>query len=205
MSLTLLLSPMYGGKTFELLRLLSIEQHANNRVLFIGHSLDNRSGQPFSTHNPLIKRKLDNMNSASGTTRVGEDIKMLSLQYLSDLDITIYNNYQVIAIDEAQFFTDIEFVIDLVDKYKKIVYVAALNGDSRKSLFGNIYKLIPHVSDIIFLKGAICMNCRRDGKRSTGLFSHRVVDSGGGQIQIGAEYYISVCRECYGHLTTSQS
>jgi thymidine kinase len=73
----------------------------------------------------------------------------------------------------------------------KKVYIAGLNGDSNKNLFGNLYKLISHADEIIFLK-ALCKICK-DG--TLAIFSKKMVDN---QMQVeigGVELYYPVCRD----------
>jgi thymidine kinase len=200
-SLTILLSSMQGGKTTEILRLLTGETFANQKALYINHSLDTRSAAPFSTHNPLYKvSHLKNISSLSTTK-------------LKDIPNDIYNKYDVIGIDEAQFFEDITYVIHIVDNLKKRVYVCGLNGDYQRNVFGSIYKLIPHADDIRYLKDVWCVYCAEgstpskssplkkrkytEPKMTRALFSHRISDSTGSQIEVGASNYVPLCRECY--------
>ena len=52
--LELIIGPMFAGKTFEIMRRLSIASKLNIKCLFINHSLDDRNGNKgFSTHSPL--------------------------------------------------------------------------------------------------------------------------------------------------------
>lgn len=195
---------MQGGKTTEILRLLTGETFAKQKPLYINHSLDTRSTAPFSTHNPLYK-----VAHLKG-------ISSLSVSLLKDVPDDIYNKYDVIGIDEAQFFEDIEHVIHLVDVLKKRVYVCGLNGDYQRKVFGSIYKLIPHADDIRFLKDVWCVHCANpptegtmppkkrakankdiQPKMTRALFSHRITDTSGSQIEVGASNYIPLCRECY--------
>lgn len=206
-SLTLLLSSMRGGKTTEILRLLTSETFANQKALYINHSLDTRSAAPFSTHNPLYKN-----------THL-KGISSFSTSKLIDIPDDIYNKYDVIGIDEAQFFEDIIYVTHLVDDLKKRVYVCGLNGDYQRNVFGLIYKLIPHADDIRYLKDAWCIYCAQgyacdsplkkrkitESKMSRALFSHRISDTTGSQIEIGASNYVPLCRTCYLDATRNRT
>jgi len=198
MSLIILLAPMKGSKTTELLRLLVSETFANQRALYINHSLDTRSADPFSTHNPLLKKSL--RSGSVGSYPISE-VDSHSIRFISDLDDAIYNKYDVIGVDEAQFFDDIEHIIHLVDVLKKRVYIAALNGDYKRNVFGKVYKLFSHADDIRFLRDVWCVECANEANpakaMTKAIFSHRANDATGNQIEVGADNYEPLCRQCY--------
>ncbi len=54
MSLELIIGPMFSGKSTELLRRLNISAEMNLRVLYVNSSLDVRTKESFSTHNPTL-------------------------------------------------------------------------------------------------------------------------------------------------------
>lgn len=74
----------------------------------------------------------------------------------------------MIAIDEAQFFTDLEsFCKRAVDRDCKVVYVAGLDGDFRRKPFkmdpkrsSQILQLVP-LADNVTKQHARCHYCRR--------------------------------------------
>jgi thymidine kinase len=191
-SLTIFLGNMFSGKTSELLRVLTNASYVHN-ALYINHRLDNRSDQPYSTHNTLIKPKLLNDTK----------IEMFSILYLQDVPLDVYNKYDTIGIDEAQFFEDLDFVITLVDKLGKSVYVAGLNGDYLRQTFGKIHKLIPHADDIRVLKDAYCVGCAANRKKTQSVFTHRKCDNSHDQIEVGNDNYVPLCRQCYLYRSSS--
>jgi thymidine kinase len=84
----------------------------------------------------------------------------IKIEMLGLCDIS---KYDVIAIDEAQFFRDLKnIVVDWVETQKKIVIVAGLNGDFRRQPFGEINELIPYCDAITKLT-AFCVSCRKKG------------------------------------------
>ena len=100
-------------------------------------------------------------------------------------------NYDVIGIDEGQFFPDLVEVCEELALLKKTVIVAALNGDFRMEPFPVIARLISK-SDKIKLLKAYCFHCHKDAK-----FSLRIVQSNE-TVLIGAgEAYKPACRECH--------
>jgi thymidine kinase len=113
---------------------------------------------------------------------------------VEQLDTQQFRVSDTIFIEEGQFFTDLyEFVKEAVETFHKEVIVIGLDGDSERNNFGEIYRLYPFADDITKLK-ALCVSCN-DG--TAGIFSKKVVDSGG-QVDIGSsDKYIAVCRNCY--------
>jgi len=182
-SLDLIAGPMYSGKTTELLRRLFNEAEVGMRVLYVNHSLDNRSEEPYSTHNPLYKERLSDRSS----------VTMKTASYLKEVEV---DDFDVIGIDEAQFFEDLECVVDWVDNLRKHVIVSGLNGDAKRSSFGKILSLEPY-SDTYTKLQSYCKICAEQKKRSLAPFTHKFSGSGE-QTDVGAgDKYIPVCRSCY--------
>lgn len=183
--LSIVLGPMYGGKTTELLRKLNIYSELDMKVLYINTDLDTRKETDiFSTHNPL----LSNLGKIKG-------IKTKELKNI----ISLSEKYDVIGIDEAQLFTDLyEFVKQLVDESGKKVIVAGLSGDYNRKLFGNVHSLIPLCDELIKLN-AYCKNCCKNNNNLVPAhFSKRINTVEDSTILIGgANLYIPVCRKCY--------
>lgn len=176
--LELIIGPMYAGKTSKLLELSTYFHKNSINCIALTHSDDVRySIDKLSTH----------------------DKNMISCFKYKNISSLIYNpeikleDIQVILVDEGQFFSDLNLVLDLVDVYKKHVYVFGLDGDFNRKKFGGILDLVPHCDKITKLN-SICSNCK--GK---GLFSHRISDNKQ-QVLIGASNeYISLCRICYNN------
>ena len=107
----------------------------------------------------------------------------------------ILKNYDVIGIDEGQFFPDLVDICEKLVLLKKIVIIAALNGDFRMEPFPVISKIISKADKIKLLK-AYCFNCHKDAK-----FSLRIVQSNE-TVLIGAgEAYKPACRECHKYFS----
>ena len=105
-----------------------------------------------------------------------------------------YITSKIIIIEEGQFFTNLyEIVKKMSDVDKKIVHVTALNGDSNRELFGDIYKLLPLCDNIEFMQ-SLCMKCS-DGTLE--VYSKRNSNDHN-QVCVGnASVYQAVCREHY--------
>jgi len=190
-SLDLISGPMLSGKTSELLRRLLIDVELGFKVGYINHSIDTRSSGDFSTHNPLYKASL----SVSGL----EFIKADSLQNITEQ----IKGFDVIGIDEAQFFSDLKEVVPRwIDSYNKKVIVAGLTGDFEGKKFGQILDLEP-MADTFTKLNSFCQPCAKQRKIKNAIFTHRIQRESKDQIQVGgAETYIPVCRKCYLQLTS---
>ena len=74
---------------------------------------------------------------------------------------------------------------------KKIVVIAALNGDYKMMLFPVITRIISKANKIKLLK-AYCFNCHKDA-----LFSLHMLDNNEQISKKKEENFKPVCRECY--------
>jgi thymidine kinase len=178
-SIDIIIGPMMCGKTSEVIRKLIIYHEMDMKVLYINHVVDTRSKQAVSTHNVTIGNiPFDSIK-----------VEMLGL-----CDVGKYN---VIAIDEAQFFEDLkEVVINWVEKQKKIVIVAGLNGDFRRQPFGQINDLITYCDTITKLT-PFCVSCRKKGVIRNALFSKRIISDNSEILIGGKDIYLPTCRECF--------
>ncbi len=192
--LEIIIGPMFSGKTNYLLKEISIFPILGSSVLYINHSLDNRSNENFSTH------------STYNTFTITDDLKMLKMLKTDSLDESlkeICKDFLVIAIDEAQFFTGLkDFVLDLVENKGKRVLVAGLNGDFKRDTFGEITTLISYCDKITKLS-SFCVSCSKNKRMTDAHFSFKHKDNND-LISIGGkEKYIPLCRECYITYTKS--
>jgi thymidine kinase len=183
--LDIIIGPMFSGKTNYLLKELVVFSLMGTNVLYINHSMDNRSDKDFSTHNPIL-------NNANLDT-----IKTIKTDDLYKLDKNLFDEFIVIAIDEAQFFHGLkQFVLDLVENKGKRVIVAGLNGDFNRETFGEITTLISYCDRITKLS-SFCKKCAQNKKIKDAHFSYRICENKE-KISIGGtDEYIPLCRECY--------
>lgn len=175
-SLTLIIGPMYSGKTSTIIDLYRKYGFSTIPTMVINYAEDTRYSETMlSTHDKIM-------------------IPCVNIISLKDI-ITPENidNYQVFLINEGQFFGDLkECVIKLVEVHNKCVYVCGLDGDFQRNGFKQILDLIPY-SDNIVKKYSICKSCE-DGTKA--LFSHRLSNEKQVKV-IGSNNYIPLCRRCY--------
>ena len=184
--LHLILGPMFCGKTNELLNELHRFDMVGSKVMYLNSSLDNRADTPFSTHHPLVKT-------------LGNIQGMKTNDLLSQ--IQPLGPYDVIGIDEAQFFPDLaEFVKTMVETHGKRVIVAGLSGNFRREPIGHLLDLLPWADRVDHLT-AMCLVCaHRNGEMKPAPFSHRFSTTPD-EIMVGAnDKYMAVCRTCFNRL-----
>jgi thymidine kinase len=165
---------MFSGKTEELIRRLKRVKIANLKVEIFKPMIDKRY------HDTMVSSHDKVLAPCIQTSQLG-DVK-------SDL----LEKYDVILINEGQFFGDLSSVVIELLQSRKKVYVCGLDGDFRRKKFGNILDLIPMCDKITKLT-SLCSKCR-DG--TPGIFSMRLTDSTN-QTMVGSDSYIPVCRKCY--------
>lgn len=168
MYLTLILGPMFSGKTSYLINKFKTEQ--NHKILSIKYSSDDR---------------YDSENICSHDHLSIPAIKINDINVINNI-----NNYDIVLIDEGQFFKNLDTWIRNIN-FKGKIYISALNGDYNQKPFGDIPFLISKADEIIFLHGK-CQFCHRHSS-----FSQRIVPSLK-QVEIGGtDKYVPVCGECF--------
>jgi len=186
--LELIIGPMYSGKTSCLLRELNIYAILGLKVLYVNSNFDTRSTKDFSTHNPIITSK--------------GNIDCIITGSLSEHYKTTFLNYDVIGIDEAQFFLDLCFsVLELVEKHRKRVLVAGLCADFKREKFGEVLNLVPYCDTLIKLT-SFCIECSKNNIIREAPFSYLKPSFNIPyllqNVIIGSEdKYTALCRECY--------
>lgn len=170
--LQVIFGPMFSGKTTELLRRIKRYQVATYSCLVIKYENDNR---------------YDNVGVS---THDRQTYQAVSCSKLSDV-MQIAIKYEVIGVDEGQFFPDILRFSEEMTKLNKIVIVAALDGDFQRKPFGNILELVPIAESVVKLS-AVCMNCYGEGAFTKRLCSDTAIEVIG-----GADKYMAACRDCH--------
>jgi thymidine kinase len=175
MSLTLVLGPMFSGKTSELMRLVRRHQISKRSVIVIKYRGDTR----YSGEATLSSHDLYQMPAISAS------------ELLPLLDSEAVAKAEVCAIDEGQFFNDVpEFVEGLLSS-GKIVLISALDGDYLRRPFGRVLECIPMAEEVVKLT-AVCVGCA-----SPAAFTRRIINNTEIKCVGGAESYVPNCRKCY--------
>lgn len=134
---------MFSGKSTELIRRLKRYQIARYPCLIVKYAKD-------------IRYDLESI-----ATHDQQTLKAISADKLKNLKVNL-SDYDVIGIDEGQFFPDIvEFSEEMANKGKTVV-IAALDGTFQRKAFASILELIP-LSEHVVKLNAVCMTCFGDG------------------------------------------
>ena len=173
-NLHLIIGPMFSGKSTLLLTRYRRYKIAGKRCLLIKYANDDRyedSEAMIVTHDKL-------------------KYQAIASTVLKDLDDYI-NDFDVICIDEIQFYPDAAEYCDRWANRGKIVEACGLSGDFRRKPFEQISLLIALSDDIQHVK-AVC--------RDTGLdapFSKRISQEEEQEVIGGEDKYLAVSRHAF--------
>jgi len=170
-SIHLIIGPMFSGKTTELFRLVRRHKLAGKEVVVVKSSKDNRFDKVQAcTHDMNKMEAITSYDIAS----IHEELK----------------RYDVIGIDEGQFFEDIAYFAEKLANSGRTVIIAALNGDYRQKSFQTVTSLFS-ISDKIEKLSAVCHTCGHSAS-----FTYRISESTELEVIGGKEAYLAVCRSC---------
>jgi len=146
----MIVGPMCAGKTTELLKRANQEYAIDRKVLLVNHAFDvrhNTSG--LSTHTYGNETHTSHFKTISVNN-------LSEVLYGSRIDL---HEYDVICIDELQFFEKPSIVIDfLVNILNKSVYGAGLIADFKQEPFGDILPLLSMADSFEHCTG-LCSVC----------------------------------------------
>jgi len=179
MSLHLILGPMFSGKSTRLIQHIRSFKTLGTNICIIKPNIDQRytSSSELCTHDKLT-----------------ESCISLPIDACDAIwELPEYKAASVVMIEEGQFFKHVYDMVYKMMEHEKRVYVTALNGDSERRLFGDIYRLLPLCHSIEWLT-ALCIQCK-DG--TPAVYSKRKVLLKD-QIQVaGSDVYEAVCGKHY--------
>ncbi|HOJ89188.1 MAG TPA: thymidine kinase [Pseudothermotoga sp.] len=181
--LTLIVGPMYSGKTTELLSYVEIYRLGRKRTVVFKPSLDSRYGTS------VVK------------THAGLEVEAIALERAQDIPKYVLQPVDAIFIDETQFFDKdlVKIVREFLDKNIN-VFCAGLDMTFKQNPFETTTLLMALANEII-KKRAVCNMC---GEYNATLTYKLVQDDA--EIDVGGkEKYIAVCRDCYNKLIGSKS
>lgn len=193
--LTVYIGPMFSGKTTRLCQDLNHfadlpKGHFN--VLYINSAKDVRSENIFSSNGSVY---LSPRITQIKINELDQDEIRASLGY----NKSIYD-FNVIGIDEASFFDNLDAVVDWVDRLNKIIIVAGLDGSYNRTSFGKVVELIRY-SDKTEKLLAKCHKCLDEKRVIDAPFTQKI-SAGGDLIDVGgSDKYMALCREHYLNYT----
>ncbi|HDK26811.1 MAG TPA: thymidine kinase [Candidatus Atribacteria bacterium] len=171
---------MFSGKSEELIRRVHRVQIAKKKVQVFKPTIDNRFAiQYIYSHN-------------------GSKIKAINISQPKELLEKLDPDTEVIAIDEAQFYSDdiVSICQKLADEGKRII-IAGLDQDFRGEPFGPMPKLLA-IAEYITKLQAICMVCGNPASRTQRIINGKPAKYSDPTILLGAkETYEARCRRCH--------
>jgi thymidine kinase len=176
--LELIIGPMFSGKSSELIKHVRLFKIINKKVLILKPILDTR----------YDANRIVSHNNEKEDCLVTDD--------LSAIDKDTISNYDIIIIDEGQFFKNLKTnVLCWIEELNKHIIIGGLDGDFQRNPIGEILDLIPY-ADSYTKYTALCKTCNNGTKA---IFSKRICTSEN-QVLIGStDSYIAVCRYHYLH------
>jgi thymidine kinase len=195
--LEVIVGPMFSGKTERLIARLNRASYARKRIRILKPAHDTR------TQGSIASRAVN----PDGTTEVTATLHAVMVRGAADFAaLTAADDYDVLAVDEAQFFPLDEPMSDALGWFGRgirdllrrrarsdlRIIVAGLDMDFAEAPFGPIPGLLAMADHVEKLTG-VCMICGDDG----GYISHRIIP-GEAQLVVGdaGEYQVR-CRACY--------
>ena len=171
---------MFSGKSEELIRRLRRAELAHVKLCVFKHKLDNRMA-------------IEYIHAHSG-----DKIKAIALDTPQDMHLFLTDDTQIVAIDEAQFFSSdvVTAVLEFIQQGKRVI-IAGLDLDFRGMPFGSMPSLMA-LADSITKLAAVCMLCGKDAHYTQRLIDGKAAKFTDPLIMIGAqECYQARCRDCY--------
>lgn len=171
---------MFAGKTEELIRRIKVLEYAKKKIAVFKPKIDDR----YSEENIV--------------SHAGSSVESFAIEKAHEIFQYIDDSYDVIAIDEVQFFD--EEIVDICDYFAdrgKRVMVAGLDMDFRGVPFGVMPQLFTHAEFVTKLT-AVCTCCGAPATRSQRLINGAPAKYDDPIIQVGAsEQYEARCRHCH--------
>ena len=172
--LNLIIGPMFSGKSTLLLSRYRRYKIAGKNCLLIKYAKDDRYES----------------NEAMIVTHDKLSYRAVACLRLADLDQYV-NNFDVICIDEIQFYPDAAEYCDLWANRGKTIEASGLSGDFRRKPFEQISMLVAIADDIEHVKAV----CRESGLDAP--FSKRISAEVEQEVIGGEDKYIAVSREIF--------
>lgn len=165
---------MFASKTSHMCNEIERYHIGKKRCLVIKHVIDTR-----------FEEKGDHVITHAGIKH--SNVRVISAESITEA-IPTAMQYDVIGIDEIQFFYDCAEVQRLANA-GKIVICAGLDSDYRGNIFNNMHCLIPLCEDVIKLK-AVCVRCGENASFTNRKETDRTDMIG------GSDLYEALCRKC---------
>lgn len=172
--INLILGCMFSGKTSELVRRYNRHTIGGRKCIMIKYKNDTRYDDAAVVTHDKIK------------------IRAFVCEHLYEADELI-DKYDVICIDELQFYKDADIICDSWANQGKIIEACGLNGTFNRTPFPIISNILPLAQNVTFLKAV----CKENGNDA--IYSHINIDVNDNSTEIigGDDKYNAVDRKTY--------
>jgi thymidine kinase len=177
--LEVICGPMFSGKSEEMIRRLRRAEIAGQRVGLFKPTIDDRSG--------------DGDVVSHGGTRM----QAVPVSCVREL-LWRSNGYEVVGIDEVQFFDPliVPAALDIATRGARVI-AAGLDQDFRRLPFGPMPELLSQAEFVDKLQ-AVCHRCGGPATTTQRLVDGRPAPYSGETVLVGAEeQYEARCRGCH--------
>lgn len=171
---------MFAGKTEELLRRLRRAEIASQEISIFTPDIDDRFGQ-------------HNIGSHSEQTRAATVVDSENPR-----EIRNATNFDVVGIDEANFFDDsiVDIVESLADNATRVI-ICGTDQTFRGEPFNPLPELMAVADDVAKLR-AVCSLCGRQATRNQRLIDGEPAHANSPTLKVGGEEsYQARCRHCH--------
>ncbi len=187
-SLEIITGPMFSGKSEKLISILCKERLAGKKILVVKPADDSRTTHEIVARTKDAESKNFKKSASFPAKTVGSEDQLSEL-----LDA---NEYDVLAIDEAQFFN--YWLLDFIKKYKLNknkkdlrIIITGLDLDAWGRTFGSMGDLMALANSVKKLT-AVCFVCKRKATYTQRKGPSRK------QIEVGDnEAYEARCEQCF--------
>lgn len=171
---------MFAGKTEELIRRIKVLEYAQKKIAVFKPKIDNRYSEDYVV------------------SHAGSSVKSFNISSAYEILAYIDDSYDVVAIDEVQFFDkEIIKICEYFADQGKRVMVAGLDMDFRGEPFSVMPDLFTHAEFVTKLT-AVCTKCGAPATRSQRLLNGNPAQYDEPIIKVGAsEQYEARCRHCH--------
>lgn len=182
---------MFSGKSTELARRIRRHKVANRSCLVVKYAKDTR----YESEPGTAEAGTDGVDDLRGCmiTHDRQALVAYPTHLLADVD-NVAHSFDVIGVDEGQFFPDVVAFCEKWANEGKTVIVAALDGDFKRTPFGAVLGLVPIAEDVTKLS-AVCHGCGGDAAftaRAGAVATDEVELIGGSDLG-----YSASCRACF--------
>lgn len=173
--------PMFSGKTQEMIRLLMQYKNAKKSFTTVKHTRDNRYTNQSKIYTHLKQWVEAEYVVSTSLSSIVEELK----------------KYEVIAIDEGHFFSDIDTVANVLasdPSNPRHVIISGLHSDYEQKPFASMSRLLA-CADQIEILTAVCERCSKHAPFTVYLRDPKQMPTD--KLQTGAEeMYEARCRSC---------